>query len=216
MSFKRARTDRHIQDRIEEIISAASKIYDSAGYEGLSFSAISQLTKFTRPTIYKYFNTKDEILLKILLSDMQAWITSLVNSFKINRVYSIEEITDIWVGAISDRYRLLELFPMLFTSLEKNSSLEALVEFKKGFFNLQDQLMELVGQLFPNAETNDIYRFLASQLALALGMYPMSQLTELQLKAIELSGNRGYTLDFREYYKSNVYQLLYCLENDIE
>lgn len=216
MGFQRARSDKHIQERIEEIISAASKIYDSVGYEGLSFSAVSQLTKFTRPTIYKYFNTKEEILLKILLSDIEAWIFTLVNSFKINKIYSIEEITDIWVDTITGNYRLLELFPMLFTSIEKNSSLEALVEFKKGFFKLQDQVMELVGQLFPKAEKDRIYSFLVSQMALALGMYPMSQLGELQIKAIELSGINYQVTDFKETFKTNIYQLLCCLEQGIQ
>ncbi|MDP4093464.1 MAG: TetR family transcriptional regulator [Bacillota bacterium] len=215
MSFKRARSDQHVQERIQEIISAAAEIYDSVGYEGLSFSSISELTKFTRPTIYKYFNTKEEILLKILLSDMQEWILSLVNSFKINKLYSINEITDIWVNAISGNFRLLKLFSMLFTSIETNASLEVLVEFKKGFFKLQEQAMELMAQLFPNAEKSDIYRFLVNQLALALGLYPMCHLTDIQRKAYEISGITNMTPDFKDIYRANIYQLLYCLEQGI-
>lgn len=215
MSFKRARSDQHIQERIQEIISAASKIYDSVGYEDLSFSAISQLTKFTRPTIYKYFNTKEEILLKILLADIELWIAGLLNSFKINKIYSIEEIAHIWVNSICKNFRLLKLFSMLFTSIEKNSSLEALVEFKKGFFKLQEQVMELLGQLFPKAERKDIYSFLVNQMALALGLYPMSQLNELQIKAYEVSGIKNMTPDFVGTYKSSIYKLLYCLEQGI-
>jgi hypothetical protein len=215
MGFKRARTDQHIKERIQEIISAASKIYDSVGYEGLSFSAISELTKFTRPTIYKYFNTKEEILLKILLTDLELWVTLLGKSFKINKIYSVEEITDIWVSSICKNFRLLKLLSMLFTSIEKNCSLDALVEFKKGFFKLQEQLMDLMGQLFPKAEKDDIYSFLVNQMALALGLYPMSQLNELQIKAYEVSGIKNMTPDFEDTYKSSIYKLLYCLEKDI-
>lgn len=215
MDFKRARSDKHIQERIQEIISAAAKIYDSAGYDGLSFSAISELTKFTRPTIYKYFNSKEEILLKILLSDMEGWVLSLVDSFKINKIYSIEEISDIWVNTITKNYRLLALYSMLFTSIEKNASLDALVEFKKGFYVVTDKAMKLMVQLFPKTETSVLYSFLVNQLALALGMYPMSQLTELQLKAHKASGIEHNTPDFKKSYKSTLYQLMYCLENGI-
>lgn len=215
MCYQRARSNKHIQERIQEIISAASNIYDSVGYEGLSFSAISELTKFTRPTIYKYFNTKEEILIKILLADMESWISTLINSFKINKLYSIDEIADIWVNAISENYRLLNLYSILFTSIEKNVSIEALAEFKKDVHKLQEPVMELLKQLFPKADKANILNFLTNQLALALGLYPMCQLCELQIKAIEASGINYKAPDFKNTYKPITYQLMYCLEQGI-
>ncbi len=215
MGFQRARTDKHIQERIKEIISAASEIYNSSGYEGLSFSAISKLTKFTRPTIYKYFNTKEEILLKILISDAESWVASLTNSFKLNKIYSIGEIADIWVDTISKNHRLLNLYSMLFTAIEKNVSLEALVEFKKAFINLQESIVKLVSQLFPKAEMDDIESFIANHLALALGLYPMCELCEIQIQAIELSGVHYTPPNFKTVFKSNLYQQMYCLQQGI-
>ncbi len=215
MSFQRARSNEHIQERIKEIVSVASEIYNSAGYEGLSFNAISKLTNFTRPTIYKYFNTKEEILLKILLSDAEAWVTSLINSFKLNRIYSIEEVADIWANTISENYRLLNLYSMLFTTIEKNVSLEALVEFKKSFIKLQWSIVKLVSQLFPKASMTDIESFINNHLALALGLYPMCELCEIQIKAIELSEIQYTPPDFKSTYKSNLYQQMYCLERGI-
>ena len=73
MSFQRARSEDQIQDRIQEIIDATSSIYNSIGYDGLNFSIISEYTKFTRPNIYKYFKTKDEILLVILKDDFKVF-----------------------------------------------------------------------------------------------------------------------------------------------
>jgi AcrR family transcriptional regulator len=212
MAFKRARSNEHIKERIQEIISAASQIFDSVGYDGLSFSAISELTKFTRPTIYKYFNTKEEILLKILLADMEAWISALVNSFKVNKLYTVQEIADIWVDTLNSNLRLLNLFSMLFTFIEKNVSLEALVEFKKGFLKLEEQAVVLMGQLFPKAESTDVQNFLISQLALGLGLYPMGQLSEIQVKAIEASGMYYGKIDYKAVNKAAIYQLMYCLE----
>ena len=215
MTFKRARSDQHVQERLEEIISAASKIYDSVGYDGLSFSEISKLTKFTRPTIYKYFNTKEEILLKILLSDMESWVTTLLNSFQLNKIYSIDEIAEIWVNAIIQNERLLNLYSILFTSIEKNVSLESLVEFKKGMLKLQAPLIELLKQLFPKTKNQDISAFIINQLAFSLGLYPMSQLCELQMQAIELSGTNYVPPDFKTTYKAIAYQQMYCLEQGI-
>jgi AcrR family transcriptional regulator len=212
MCFQRARSDEHVQQRIEEIISATLKIYDSIGYEGLSFSAISELTKFTRPTIYKYFKTKEEILLKILASDVETWIATLVNSFKLNKLYSLDEIAEIWVDAITQNYRLLNLYSILFTSIEKNVSLEALAEFKRDSLKFQTPMLDLLKQLFPKAAIEDISNFIINQLALAHGLYPMSQLSELQLEALKLSKADFAAIDFKRTYKASIYQLMYCLE----
>ncbi|MEL7654388.1 MAG: TetR family transcriptional regulator [Bacillota bacterium] len=215
MTFKRARSDQHVQERLNEIISAASAIYDSVGYEGLSFSEISKLTRFTRPTIYKYFKTKEEILLKILLTDMESWVSSLMNSFQLNKIYSVDEIASIWANVITKNDRILNLYAILFTLIEKNVSLESLVEFKKGMLSLQIPVTELLKQLFPKADNQDISDFIINQLALAQGLYPMSQLSELQMKAIELSGRTYTPPNFETSYKANVYQLMHCLEKGI-
>lgn len=215
MTFKRARSDEHVQERLNEIISAASAIYDSVGYEGLSFSEISKLTRFTRPTIYKYFNTKEEILLKLLLSDMEAWEATLINSFQLNKIYTIEEITEIWVDTVIQNDRLLNLYSILFTSIEKNVSLASLTEFKKGMLKLQTPVTGLLKQLFPNAENKDLWDFVINQMAFALGLYPMSQVCELQIKAIELAGANYTPPDFKASFKAVIYQLMYCLEKDI-
>lgn len=217
MSFIRARSEQQIQERIQEIVNAASNIYNEFGYDGLSFSVISEYTKFTRPNIYKYFKTKDEILLEILKDDTVAWITALTDSFKLNKIYSVEEIAEIWVESLIRHSRLLELYAFLFTTIEKNVSVEALAKFKQETVpTYQTQLVHLVEQLFPKAVPTSVYDFITAQMTLAIGLYPMCQMNDLQLQAVEMSGIQYTAPDFKRSYKLYVYQLMYCLENSIE
>lgn len=217
MSFLRARSEQQIQERIQEIVNAASEIYNELGYDGLSFSVIAEYTKFTRPNIYKYFKTKDEILLEMLKADTVAWITSLTNSFKLNKIYAVEEIAEIWVGSLIKHSRLLELYSFLFTTIEKNVSVEALAKFKQETVPVyQTQLVHLVEQLFPRATPTNVYDFITAQMTLAIGLYPMCQMNELQLKAVEMSGIQYTAPEFKRSCKLYVYQLMYCLENGIE
>lgn len=216
MSFQRARSENQIQDRIQEIIDATSSIYNSVGYEGLNFSTISEYTKFTRPNIYKYFKTKDEILLIILKEEFQSFISSLIKSFKINKLYSLYEISEIWADTLIKHGRLLDIYSILFTTIEKNVSVESLSEFKKEMVAIQFQLTDLIVQLFPNANNDNIINFIYSELTLACGLYPMSKLSNLQMEAIKLSAS-GYTPpDFRKTYMACLYQLMYCLQHSIE
>lgn len=216
MSFQRARSEDQIQDRIQEIIDAASSIYDSSGYEGLNFSAISEYTKFTRPNIYKYFKTKDEILLIILKEDLKSFLMSLIKSFKINKLYSLYEISEIWTDTLIKHSRLLKLYAILFTTIEKNVSVESLAEFKKELIKMQLQLIDFVSQLFPNASYDSINEFTYYQLILACGLYTMSNLSDLQLEAIRLSNSGFIPPDFKKTFMARLYQQMYCLKHSIE
>lgn len=216
MSFQRARSEGQIQDRIKEIISATSSIYDSVGYEGLNFSIISEYTKFTRQNIYKYFRTKDEILLLILKEDFKSFISAFFKSFKINKLYSLYEITDIWTCRLIEHDRLLKLYGILYTTLEKNVSLESLVELKKEILTSYQQLVNFISQLFPEASEDNISNFISSVLTLACGLYSSTELSKLQMEATKLA-DENYTFpDFKKVYMACFYQQVYCLKHSIE
>ncbi len=216
MSFQRARSEDQIQDRIREIISATSSLYDSVGYEGLNFTIISEYTKFTRQNIYKYFRTKDEILLLILKEDFKSFISAFIKSFKINKLYSLYEITDIWTCRLIEHERLLNLYGILFTTIEKNVSLESLVESKKEILTSYHQLVNFIHELFPEASEDNINNFISSVLTLACGLYSSTNLSNLQMKATTLADENYAFPDFKKVYMACFYQQLYCLKNSIE
>lgn len=80
---------------------------------------------------------------------------------------------------------------------------------------LQQQAIDLIAQLFPKAESTDVQNFLINQLALGLGLYPMGQMSEVQIRAIEASGMYYGNVDYKSVNKSGIYQLMYCLEQGI-
>lgn len=216
MDFQRARSEGQIQKRIQEIIHAASAIYDSVGYEGLTFSAISEHTKFTRPNIYKYFKTKDEILLIILADDLKSCVASLQKSFKVNKLYSLCEIVEIWTNTLLKHERFLNLYALLFTTIEKNVSVKALSQFKKEMLKAVEPLFELILQLFPHADSSKVEDFIYVHFTFAVGLYPMSKLTDLQIEAIQLAELDYQPIDFSKTYMSVLYQLMYCLTHSID
>jgi len=213
MSFQRARSDSQINDRIDEIISVASDIYNTSGYEGVNFSAISELTEFTRPTIYKYFSAKEEILLHILTKDIDTWIKELTSSFKLNTLYTAKEISEIWAKVLASQKRMNELHSILFTILEKNSSKEAIIQFKKKLFSNGAELYKLLCQLFPKASAEQITDFITLQYSLAVGYYPMCYLTEKQIDAIKSINNDYVSPDFEKGYQKAIYLIMLSLES---
>ncbi len=215
MTFQRARSQEQIEQRREDIIRATVDLYEEIGLEKLNFSVISKKTGLTRPTIYNYFNTKEEILMQVIVQDFRSWTEELIGQFKLNKIYEIEEIADIWVASIANYPRFMELYSILFTILERNCSIEILAQFKRDLLAQHSPLLNLMTQLIPEAETEDINGFLLLQLTGAMGLFPMSFASEDQLQAIKLS-ETGYQIpDFKKFYRLTIYQLLFCLKNKI-
>lgn len=56
----------HKSGRREEIINACSELYETMGFRDITLKEIGAYTSFSRPSIYNYFKTKEEIFLGLL------------------------------------------------------------------------------------------------------------------------------------------------------
>ena len=54
-----------IVQRREEIINACEKLYKTKSFKEITLKDIGNETSFSRPTIYNYFQTKEEIFLAL-------------------------------------------------------------------------------------------------------------------------------------------------------
>ena len=71
--------------RREAILSASLELLDASGVEGISMARIAQLTGLSRPAIYQYFSSRENILGELLINDM----ADLSN--EIDRIVSAEQ-----------------------------------------------------------------------------------------------------------------------------
>ena len=54
-----------IAQRREEIINACEQLYRTMSFREITLKEIGKITSFSRPTIYNYFETKEEIFLAL-------------------------------------------------------------------------------------------------------------------------------------------------------
>ena len=54
-----------IEKRREEIVNACEELYQTMGFKEITLKEIGKVTEFSRPTIYNYFQTKEEIFLAL-------------------------------------------------------------------------------------------------------------------------------------------------------
>ena len=196
MDFVRARTKEQISNRQEEIIQACDALFEQGGYEEVNFKAISEMTSFTRPSIYNYYKTKDEILLDLLTRELLEWQDSLLGTLQTIQEMSKEEYCNFLTQTLVANDKMLKLFSHLFTTFEKNSGIDKLVHFKKEMMKVMKTVLTSVEQYFPNATVEHRTIFVSALFSYVLGLYPMSHLTPKQMEAISLSEIEYVAPDF--------------------
>jgi AcrR family transcriptional regulator len=173
MQFQRARSDKNKEARMNDIITAGSEIYDEKKFNGLTFEAIARKLNATRPLIYSYFSTKEEIVAAILSRDIACWARDLKKTFKSGEVYGIDEITDKWTECLMRHGRMVELYSIMHTVLENNMSSEKLDEVRARISESKESMIKLIGKLVPELDREESSFFFDTQMSLAVGMYPM-------------------------------------------
>ncbi len=161
MNWQRARTDEKRSERKDAICSAAFNLFKHYGYENVSFNGIAAEAGFTKSNMYRYFSSREEIFLNIFSSLFEKWADDYCNQLKkLEQDVRVERFAKVWVNSFKSRPQFLDLIPVLFISLEKNSSFDQLVKFKR---LAKERLYEIaidISRIYPELDIEDSFRFL--------------------------------------------------------
>ncbi len=196
MEFERARSREHVLERKKEILNACARLFDEYGFDGVNFKAIGALTSFTRPAIYKYYSSKEEILLDLFTQDLKLWDMDIQVMITSNETMDKDTYAKALTETFMRHQRLLKLLSILFSSLEKNCSLEKLITFKKDMHTHTFNFILSLEKFFPDASEEQRGQFMTTAISLVLGLYPYTHLSDRQIEAIKKSGVQHITPDF--------------------
>lgn len=186
--FKRARTDEQVAMRRMEIISACDSLYSEGGLDAVNMKAIAERTSLSRPTIYNYYDTKEEIILDLIKEDFDEWDAELKSEFDGRGSISKEEFCRFLTDSLSGRLRTLEFLSRHLYTVEMNSRLEKVVGLKiaigRSIHTLDDALGKYFG--YPADERALLISLIFTFMH---GLYPMTHPTEMQREAASLAGH---------------------------
>ena len=114
--------------RREEIINACKELYQKMSFKEITIKEIANYTSFTRPSIYNYFETKEEIFLAILQKEYELWVAELESITDNNETMSREQVAKALAVSLENRALLLKLMSMNHYDMEANSRMERLVD----------------------------------------------------------------------------------------
>lgn len=196
MKFERARSEEQKELRLRHIKDVTLHLYNTVQFQDISMASIAKELEFTRGNLYKYYKTKEEILLDILSDKTKTWYLELEQALIDVEVNDIKHFCRVWAEVMNNNRDFLKLFSILFSIIEQNITLERLTDFKIEILQSNQAAAGLIYVKLPTLSEEDIIQFLNVQISLIVGLYPLSTPTPLQLQAIEKTGLPYQTPNF--------------------
>ena len=65
------------EQRADEILAAAGKVFFTKGFLKTTMDEIAYEAAISKPTIYKFFPTKEDLYFSLLIPEMQEWLQNI-------------------------------------------------------------------------------------------------------------------------------------------
>ena len=186
-----------VETRPEEIVNACRKLYKTMSFHEVTISRISEETSISRPSIYNYFQTKEEIFLALLKDEFDRWTTSLEKLLE-NSSMRKKELTDRIGESLEERKLMLRIQCMNLYDIEENSREERLIDFKMSYGKSIEALRACIGKFIPAMTDDDITGFIYDFYPFMYGLYPYAHPTEKQSSAMAKVGIAPSGLSIKE------------------
>ena len=171
--------------RKEEIINACEKLYQTMSFKDITLKEIGNETSFSRPTIYNYYQTKEEIFLALFEREYVRWNEELQTILQDNRKLTKAELAEKLAASLANRQQLLKLLAMNNYDMEENSRPELLNSFKVAYGESIKNVCSILTKFCPKKSDQEIQNIIYIFFPFMFGIYPYTAVTDKQKKAMK-------------------------------
>ena len=174
-----------IEKRREEIINACEQLYQTMSFKEITLKEIGNVTSFSRPTIYNYFQTKEEIFLALFEREYDRWNEELEMILEENAYLTKAQVAEKIAHSREKREQLLKLLSMNNYDMEANSRLELLTTFKAAYGKSMANIRGILSRFCPEIGSEELENFIYVFYPFMFGIYPYARVTEKQKTAMK-------------------------------
>ena len=193
-----------IVQRREEIINACEKLYKTKSFKEITLKDIGNETSFSRPTIYNYFQTKEEIFLALFELEYKRWNDDLEKILEENDQLTRTQVAEKIGHSLEKREQLLKLLSMNNYDMEASSRPELLRTFKSAYGKSMTNIRNIISRFCPDISREELENCIYVFYPFMFGIYPYTSVTEKQKTAM-----KDAQVDFASH---SIYEITYnCL-----
>ena len=198
-------TPETVAQRRDEIVAACEQLYQMMSFKDITLKEISGVTSFSRPTIYNYFQTKEEIFLALFEREYDRWNEDLEKILSSDKAFSRTELAGQIAKSLERRTQLLRLLSMNNYDMEENSREELLASFKRAYGKSLMMFREILRKHVSGMSDAEIEQIMYVFFPFMFGIYPYAEVTAKQKDAMKEA-----EIDYK--YQS-IYEITYnCLK----
>ena len=193
-----------ITQRRDEIVAACEQLYQTMSFKDITLKEISTVTSFSRPTIYNYFQTKEEIFLALFEREYDRWNEDLEKILSSDKAFSRTELAEQIAKSLERRKQLLKLLSMNNYDMEENSREELLASFKRAYGKSLKLFREILRKHISGMSDAEVEQIMYVFFPFMFGIYPYAEVTDKQKEAMKKAGV--------DYKYQTIYEITYnCL-----
>ncbi len=190
--FQRARQPEQKEQRRQELLDAAARLLADGGLDAVTLSAIARAAGLAKSNVYRYFGSREEILLEILVDDEQSWVGELERELApLAGSGDVDAVAATLARTIAARPVTCMLISVVANVLEHNTTPEAVARFKGRVLELTIRIRNALHAALPalpHDQTEALLRYLH---ALIAGLWPMANPAPLAGALMEQPQFRG-------------------------
>ena len=177
-------TPETVAQRREEIVAACEQLYRTMSFKDITLKEVSNVTSFSRPTIYNYFQTKEEIFLALFEREYERWNADLEEILNSDEKYSEQQLAELIAKSLERRAQLLRLLSMNNYDMEENSREELLASFKRAYGESLQNFRMILEKHCSWLSGADIQQIMYVFFPFMFGIYPYAEVTAKQKDAM--------------------------------
>ena len=184
--FCRARRPEQKEQRRNEILDAAATLLEDGGLEAVTLSAIGRSAGVAKSALYRYFESREQIMLQLLEQDWEEWVGEVERELaSLAGAGTPESVAVVLTRATAQRPRLCQLVSVLSSVLERNLTEEAVLDFKLGTLGTVVRMVNALHAALPDLSLEASRRCLFAIFACIAGLWPMTNPSPVVAKVME-------------------------------
>lgn len=170
--FQRARKPEEITLRREQLLAAAAELFDAEGPQGAGLNAIAAKAGFTKSNVYRYFESREQVLLELFRVEFAALVDDMVAGLAGTPIGDVTAIAETITATFLGRPRCCALIAIMSSTLEQNVSEATIVGVKTFVSEQSARLVNALAARLPGATPADCAWVIAMAGTLIAGMWP--------------------------------------------
>lgn len=174
-AFQRARRPEQKRERRRAILDAAAELLEAEGADAVTLTAIARSAGLAKSNLYRYFESREDILLQLLTSDEEAWVESLEQALApLAGSDDLHAVGAAVAETLAANPRLCALTSRVATVLEQNVSIDVARRFKDRVGALGVRIGNAMVTALPGFPIERLGELQRAMQALVVGLWPLA------------------------------------------